>query len=166
MASVAVAGGLGAWLAVTADEPFLVRVNAAAGVLATVVLAAGVVLRFAPAVPVAVVLLGGAYAALLGHEVDGLDTRAPLVGAALFAAAELAYWSMELRSAVADEPGTYARRAALLAVSLGGVIAIGTVLLALVETVSAGGIAVELVGAVAAIAALALVALAARRAPP
>ena len=149
----------------TADEPFLARLNAAAGVAAAVVLAAGLALRFAPAVPVALVLLAGAYAALLGHEVDGLDTRAPVVAAALFAVAELAYWSLELRGAVADEPGTYLRRAALLAVMLAGVVAIGIVLLAVVEAVSAGGLAVELVGAAAAVAAVALVALAARRAP-
>jgi hypothetical protein len=151
---------------VTADEPFLVRLNAAAGVFAVVVLVAGLALRFAPAVPVAIVLLAGAYAALLGHEVNGLDTRAPVVAAALFAVAELSYWSLELRRAVADEPGTYFRRAALLAIMLAGVIALGTVLLTIVEAVSAGGLAVDLVGAAAAVAAVALVALSARRAPP
>ena len=110
-------------------------------------------------------VLAGAYTALLGHEVDGLDTRAPVVAAALFGVAELAYWSLELRGAVADEPGTYFRRAALLALMLAGVVAIGIALLAVVEAVSAGGLAVELVGAAAAVAAVALVALAARRAP-
>jgi hypothetical protein len=151
---------------VTAEEPFLVRLDAAAGVFAVAVLALGLALRFAPAVPVGVVTLASAYAALLGHEVDGLDTRAPVVAAVLFAIAELAYWSLELRGAVADEPGTYFRRVALLAIMLAGVIALGTVLLAVVEAVSAGGLAVELAGAVAAVTAVALVALAARRAPP
>jgi hypothetical protein len=151
---------------VTAEEPFLVRLNATAGAFAVVVLAAGLALRFAPAVPVAVVVLAGAYAALLEHEVEGLDTRAPVVAATLFAIAELAYWSLELRGAVADEPGTYFRRAALLAIMLAGVIALGTVLLAVVEAVSAGGLAVELAGAAAAVTAVALVAFAARRAPP
>jgi hypothetical protein len=151
---------------VVADEPFLVKTNAVAGVAAAVVGAAAVVLRFAPAVPIAVVVLAAAYAALLGHEVDRIDARAPLVAAALFALSELAYWSTELRGAVADEPGTYLRRAALLAISLLGVILIGTVLLTLVETVDASGIAVEIIGAAAAVVALALVALSARRAPP
>jgi hypothetical protein len=141
-----------------------VRTNAAAGVAAALALAVGVAFRFTPVVPLAVLALAGAYAALLGHEVDRIDPRAPLVAAALLAAAELAYWSTELRGAVADEPGTYLRRAALLAIWLLGVIAVGTVLLAVVETVEAEGIAVELVGAAAAVVALALVALAARRA--
>jgi hypothetical protein len=163
--SVALAGGLGAWLAVTAEEPFLVRLDAVAGVFAMVLLAVGVAFRFAPMVAVAVVALAAGYVALLGHEVEGLDTRAPIVAAVLFAIAELAYWSFELRSAVADEPGTYFRRAALIAGMLAGVIALGTALLAIVEAVRAGGLAVELAGAAAAVTAVALLALAARRAP-
>ena len=142
------------------------RLDAAAGVFSVVVLAAGLAFRFAPAVAVAVVALAGAYTALLVHEVEGIDTRAPIVAAVLFATAELGYWSLELRGAVADEPGTYFRRAALLAIMLAGVIAFGTALLAVVEAVSAGGLAVELAGAAAAVTALALLAFAARRAPP
>ena len=141
------------------------RVNAAAAVVSATSLAAAIVLRFAPAVAVAVAVLAAAYAAVLGHEADGIDTRAALVAAALFAVAELAYWSTELRGAVEDETGTYLRRAALLALVLVAVIATGTMLLALVETVAASGVAAEVVGAVAAVAALALVALSARGTP-
>jgi hypothetical protein len=160
---VLVAGALGAWLALASDEGMLSRANATAGATAAAVLAAGLLVRVALAVPVAVALLGAGYVALLGFEGDSLDTRAPLVAAALFAIAELGYWSLELRGAVADERGTYLRRAALLAANLAAVTLLGVGLLAIVETVEAGGVAVDLVGAAAAIAALALLALAARR---
>jgi hypothetical protein len=92
-----------------------------------------------------------------------LDTQAPLVAGALLAVAELAYWSLELRTLVIDEAGTYLRRIALLATLVLGVVGIGAVMLTLVELVAAGGIAVDILGAVAALGALALLALAARR---
>ena len=126
-------------------------------------LAAGLALRIALALPVAVVILGSEYVALLGFESEALDTRAPVVAAALLAVAELGYWSLELRRPVADEAGTSLRRLGLLAALLVGVLALGVVLLVLVEAVSAGGPAVDLLGAVAAVGALALLALAARQ---
>jgi hypothetical protein len=101
--------------------------------------------------------------ALLGFEGDALDLRAPLVAAALLAVAELGYWSLELRGAVADEPGAYLRRLALLAAELAGVTTAGVVLLAIVQGVETGGTAVDLLGAAAAVGALALLALASRR---
>jgi len=113
--------------------------------------------------PVAVALLGTEYVALLAFEGEALDTRAPVVAAALLAVAELGYWSLELRGPVADEAGTSLRRLGLLAALLLGVLALGVVVLALAEAVSAGGPAVDLLGAVAAVSALALLALAARR---
>ncbi len=157
------AGALGAWLTVAAEEGVLVRANATATVIAAVLLAAGLVLRVPLAIPVSVALLGAEYIALLGFEGEALDTRAPLVAGALLAVAELGYWSLELHGSVADEPGTYLRRIALLSLLLLAVIGLGIPLLALVESVSADGALVDLVGAVAAVGALALVALAARR---
>lgn len=139
------------------------RGNVVAGIAATVLLGAGLALRVPVAIPVAVALLGLEYVAVLGFEGDALDARAPLVGGALLAVAELGYWSLELHGAIIDEAGTYLRRAALLAALLLGVVGLGVLLLALVEAVSAGGAAIDLLGAVAAVAALALVALAAHR---
>ena len=118
------------------------------------------------AIPAAVALLGGEYVAIVGFEADALDTRAPLVAGALLAVAELAYWSLELKVPVADEAGTSLRRFALIAALVLGALALGAVLLALVEAVSAGGPAVDLLGAAAAVGALALLALAARRTGP
>jgi hypothetical protein len=128
-----------------------------------VLVVAGLVFGVPPAIPVAVALLGAAYVALLGLEGDALDLRAPLVAAALLAVAELGYWSLELRGAIADEPGAYLRRLALLAAQLAGVTTAGVVLLAVVEGVETGGPAIDVLGAVGAIGALALLALASRR---
>ena len=155
---------MGGWLALAAEADLLVKANATGAVAAALLLAAGLGLRIALAVPVVVAILGTEYVALLGFEGEALDTRAPVVAAALLAVAELGYWSLELRRPVADEAGTSLRRLGLLAVLLAGVLALGVVLLALVEAVSAGGPAVDLLGAVAAIGALALLALAARTA--
>ena len=145
-----------------ADE-HLVRANLVAGAVALTVLAAGLALRLPVTVPVAIAILGAEYVAILGFEADALDTRAPLVAGALLAVAELAYWSLELRGPVVDEAGTYLRRIALLSTLVVSVIGVGVMMLALVEVVDAGGVAVDILGAAAAIGALALLALAARR---
>ena len=151
------------WFAVLTENEYLVRANIVASVVALTVLAAGLALSISVAVPVAIGLLGAEYVAILGFETDVLDTQAPLVAGALLAVAELAYWSLELRTLVVDEAGTYLRRIALLATLVLGVVGIGAVMLTLVELVAAGGIAVDILGAVAALGALALLALAARR---
>ena len=114
-------------------------------------------------IPGAICLLAAPYVAALGFEIDGIDTRAPLLAALLFVVAELAYWSLELRGTLADEPGTYLRRVALLATLALVTIAAGTVVLVVVERVAARGIAIDLVGAIAAVGAIALLALAAIR---
>jgi len=113
-------------------------------------------------VPAAIVLIGLGYSATLAVEDGALDARAPVIAAALFAAAELGYWSLEVRDAVADEPGAYLRRLGLLAGLALGTLALGQLLLALVDVSERGGIAIEAVGVVAAVAALAIVALARR----
>lgn len=157
-----VAGGAGGSLARAAEDDLLTRGSTIAAGTAVVILGAGLALRLAPAIPVAVALLGAEYAALLAIEADTLDARAPLVAAALLLAAELGYWSLELRSPVADEAGTYVRRIALLATSLLGVIALSAALMAVVDVLAASGPAVEVLGAAAAVGALALIALASR----
>ena len=158
------AGALGAWLAVAADGQYLTRANATLAVLAALLLAVGVATRFALTIPVAIGLLGAEYVTLLGFEGESLDTRAPVVAAALLAVAELAYWSLELRGGVDDEPGTYLRRIALLAGLLLGVATFGAVLLAVVAAVETEGPALDVLGAAAAVGALLLIARAARSA--
>ena len=139
------------------------RANVVATVVALTVLAAGLILRIPVSVPAAIALLGAEYIAILGFEADTLDTQAPVVAGALLAVAELAYWSLELRGPVVDEAGTYLRRIALLATLIVGVVGVGAIMLTLVEVVEAGGIAVDVLGAVAAFGALGLLAFAARR---
>jgi hypothetical protein len=134
-----------------------------AAVVASAALAAGLVLRRPIAIPAAIFVLAAPYVAALGFELDGIDTRAPLLAALLFTVAELAYWSLELRGTLADEPGTYLRRVALLAGLAVGTIAAGTVVLAVVEAVGVRGAAIDLAGAVAAVGAVALLSLAAAR---
>ena len=77
--------------------------------------------------------------------------------------AELAYWSLELRGHIADEAGTYLRRAAVLLGLVLTTVALGTGLLVVVEVVAARGAAVDVLGTVAAVGAIALLALAAAR---
>ncbi|MEO5576543.1 MAG: hypothetical protein ABIR67_00090 [Gaiellaceae bacterium] len=160
---MALAAATGAWLAAIAEDGYLVRATLLAAFGSAALLAGGLVLRRSIVIPAAVCVLAAPYVASLGFEVDGLDARAPLIAGLLFAVAELAYWSLELRDTLADEPGTYLRRIALLAGLAVGTIAAGTVVLALVEGISTAGAAVDLAGAIAAVGAIALLALAASR---
>jgi hypothetical protein len=135
--------------------------NAATGGLAVLLLVAGLLPRLSFAIPLAIAFLGFQYALLLLFGGDALDTRAPFVAAALFAIAELAYFALELRDAVADEPGTYLRRASLVAGLSIAVVAVGVAILALAEATGRGGVLLQLLGAAAAVGALALLARAA-----
>jgi hypothetical protein len=161
---VLVGAGTATWFAVLTEHGYLTRVNIVVSVMALVLLAAGLVLGIALVIPLAIALLGAEYVAILAFEADVLDTQAPLAGGALLAVAELAYWSLELRTPVDDEAGTYLRRIALLASLVLGVVGIGAVMLTLVEVVVADGVAVDILGVVAALGALALLARAAQRA--
>ncbi len=137
--------------------------NGGGGGIAVALLAGGLWLRRAGAVPVVVALLGLEYASLLALEDLPLDQRAPLYAAGLLAVAELSYWSLELRAAVTDEPGSHWRRAAFLAWLCLLTLVLGAVLLALVDISAGGGLALEAVGALAAAGALAVIAVLARR---
>ena len=155
--------GTGLWLATIAEDGYLVRATLLAAFVAGGLLAGGLILKQPIVIPAAIVVLAAPYVAALGFEIDGIDTRAPLLAALLFVVAELAYWSLELRGTLADEPGTHLRRVALLATLAVVTIAAGTLMLAVVERVAARGVAIDLAGAVAAVGAIALLALAATR---
>jgi hypothetical protein len=131
--------------------------------IASLLLVGALALRMPLAIPVALVVLAAPYVALLGFEHESLDARAPVIAALLLAIAELAYWSLELRGALADEPGTYLRRVSLLSLLVLGTIVGGSAILALVAEVSGGGTALDLLGAAAALGAVALLAFAATR---
>ena len=76
---------------------------------AVFVLLVGVASGRAFAIPWAIAGLGAEYAFALGDR--GLDGRVPLYAVSLLVTAELAYWSVQLRGAAADEPGMAQRRA-------------------------------------------------------
>jgi len=134
---VVAAAGTGLWLAAIAEDGYLVRATLLAAFLAAALLAGGLVLRKPIVIPAVICILAAPYVAALGFEIDGIDTRAPLIAGLLFVVAELAYWSLELRGTLADEPGTYLRRVALLAGLAVATIAGGTVVLAAVGAIAA-----------------------------
>jgi len=143
-----------------ADGTFrLVAVRLAA--VAALPLLAAVVNGWAPLVPVAVALAGGAYAGQLALDDAPLDVSAPAIAVGLLLAAELAYWSLDERQRIRGEAGESLRRVVFVAVLGVGAFVTGAVVLALADTVRGGGIALDLVGAAAAIAALATILVAA-----
>jgi hypothetical protein len=120
------------------------------------VLAVGLLLRVHTVVPASIVLIGGGYALVLSVDDSSLDTRAAVVAAGLLVAAELAYWSLELRAAITDEPGSYARRLSVLALLGLGALTLSGLLVAAVDLAGREGLAVEIAGATAAFAAVVL----------
>ncbi len=162
-AGVAVAVAIAAWLTFSAEDTLRSATLLVVGP-GVVLLAAGLVLRRPVGIPLGIFALGFAYALRLLAEEDTLDQSAALLAAALFASAELSYWSLELRSLVTEEAGAYLRRIGLLAGMTVGALALGIALLSLVDLLQTGGVAAEAVGVAAAVAALALLALASRRA--
>ena len=164
-AAVALAAAIAAWLVFTVEDTLrsATVLLVGPGLLALV---AGLALRRPVGVPLAIIALWLGYTLRLVVEVDALDQRAPFVAAGLYATAELAYWSLELRNTLAEEAGAYLRRAGLLASMTVGALTLGIALLALVDVLQAGGVAAEAVGVLAAAATLALLAIASRRTQP
>lgn len=132
------------------------------GAVALVALVAGVVLDWAPLIPLAAALAGGIYAAELAIADAPLDVAAPAVAAGLLLCTELGFWSLEERTRWLGEAGDVLRRAAFVALLGVAAFLVATVLLAAVDAVRARGLALDLLGAVAAAAALAIVLLVSR----
>jgi hypothetical protein len=124
---------------------------------------AALVLGWTALVPVALGALGGWYGLQLAVDEAPLDLAAPLVAVALVVTAELAYWSLEERERVEGERAAAFRRLAYVAVLAFGTFVVSGLLLALVDGVRPGGLAIDLLGAAAAAAALVAIALVAVR---
>ena len=140
-----------------------VALVAGVGGLALLSLAAAVVARSQVLVAWAVAFGGAEYAVFLALRGDTVDAWAPIVGAALFFAAELGCRATE-RADAAPEISVVARSMAALFGCVVAVAALGAVLLALAGGAE-GGLGLEALGVAAAVVALALlVALAARTA--
>jgi hypothetical protein len=130
------------WLADVIGRPLAV-----VGGAAVLALAAGLVGRWGPLVQVAVSLAIAAYGAAL-FERDEFDPLAPLVAAALVAAAELAYTSIE-------PPARRVWPFELVVVAGGAGVA---ALMLAVAGVGGGGVRDHVLGVVAAAAAIAVLA--------
>lgn len=144
------------------DETFQ-AVDVRIAAVAFLALVAAVVRGWPGLVPVAVALVGGAYAAELAMDDAPLDLAAPAVAVGLFLAAELAYWSLDERTRSAGEAGLGLRRAALVAASALALFVVASALLVIVDQVRARGLALDLMGALAAVGVLAAVLASGRR---
>lgn len=122
--------------------------------VAFLVLVAAVVLCRAALVPLAAAIAGGLYGAELAIDDAPLDVAAPAVAAGLLLAVELAYWSIEERHRWKGAPGDGLRHAAFVALAAAGAFVVAAALLAVVDAIGAGGLALDLAGAMAAAAVL------------
>ena len=127
---------------------------------AVVLLAFALSLGLPSLIPWSLVLLAGAYTAMLADS--RLDTWSPVYAGAFFAVAELAYWSLELRGRAQEVERLLERRAGLILALAIGSVALGGFLLAATSLQLGSGISVDIVGACAAVTAIALLALVAR----
>jgi len=126
------------------------------------VLAVGIAVPSAAIVGAGLALLGCEYGLQLVIDEPPADARAATVAAALLAAGELAFWSIELRADATREAGRRARRLGFeLALVLGG-LALAAAILAVADISKVGGAGIELVGAAAAAGLLGLAVLALR----
>jgi hypothetical protein len=118
----------------------------------------GLLRGFPGAVPWAVLVLGSGYAASLFLPERGIDREAPLVAAGFVLLAELAYWTLELRTPLSPEPGMLARRLVLLWAAALGALVVATLAIVATAIPLGGGVLGDLLGVAAAVAALAVVA--------
>jgi hypothetical protein len=118
--------------------------------------------RWKSVLPFGIAFVGAAYAVFLAIPNGAVDQWAPAVAAALFAAAELGYWSLE-RSPSRSEGVVVLRRVAGLA---GGAVVTALVgsLVLVVASGASGGVGLEAAGVAAAVLAVAAIARLASRA--
>ena len=135
---------------------------AAVGVAGWALLAFGLATRWTSSFPIGLAGVGAAYAVFVAVRNGAVDARAPAVAAALFAVAELGFWSLE-RSPSGSERVVVLRHVTGLA---GGAILtalVGTLVLVL-ATGASGGVGLEAAGVAAAVLAVAAIARLASRA--
>ena len=156
--------GLTGWLYLIASPDASPTVVALGGV-ATLCLVATLTVGRAEPIVSALALLGAAYALILVIDEPVLDGRSAIIGAALLAIGELGYLSVEVRPAVTEEAGAATRRVAFVAMMTLFALGLGGAMLALVDLLRTGGIAVEAVGVAAAAGVVGLLVLVAREAP-
>jgi hypothetical protein len=139
----------------TADDR-LPQVVAGVGAGGLALTALALVGRWPSLLPWGIVGVGASYTVFLSLRGSIVDAWAPAVAAALFAAAELAFWSVE-RDRAWSEPAVLVRRAVFIGLGALLTALIGAFLLVAVSGVS-GGIGYLALGVGAAVLTLAIVA--------
>ena len=129
---------------------------AAVGVAGWALLAFGLATRWTSSFPIGLAGVGAAYAVFLAVRNGAVDARAPAVAAALFAVAELGFWSLE-RSPSRSERVVLLRRLTGLAAGAILTALVGTLVLVL-ATGASGGVGLEAAGVAAAVLAVAAIA--------
>jgi hypothetical protein len=140
----------------------LPEVAGGVGVAGGALMAFALATRWRSAFPFGLALVGASYGVFLAVRNGAVDEWAPAVAAALFAAAELGYWSLE-RSPSQSERSVVVRR---LTGIVSGVVVTALVgsLVLVVATGASGGVALEAAGVAAAVLAVAAIARLASRA--
>jgi hypothetical protein len=133
--------------------PEIVAVVGATGVA---LMAFGLVSRWTSAFPAGLAGVAAAYGLYLALRNGAVDARAPAVAAAVFAAAELGFWSLQ-RTPSRSERAVLLRRIAALAAGAAATALVGSVLLVL-ATGASGGVGLEAAGVAAAVLAVASIA--------
>jgi hypothetical protein len=162
-AAVLLAFCLAAWSALAATTG--VPLTGVLGLLAVVLLSAAVTLEWSAGIGWALGLLAAQYLASALPFDSVVDARAPVVGAGLLLVAELAYWSIELRSPMRDEPAIHVARARAIGVLVAAGAAAAVVPLLVAELPAAGQPALRVAGAIAVVCVVALLAWLSARAP-
>jgi hypothetical protein len=152
--------GVVAYAFVAGDR--LSGVVAAVGAAGIATAALALTLRWPHVLPLGIVGIGASYAVFVALRGGTVDTRAPFVAAAIFAAAETGFWSLEPSSARATREVTVRRVGLIAGASLAA--ALGGSILLVVSAGTSGGVALEAAGVAAAVAAAGVVAALAARA--
>jgi len=155
-----VAAGLVAYSDVASDR--LPAVVGGVGTAGGALMAFALATRWRTVFPFGIALVGASYAVFVAVRNGAVDGRAPAVAAALFAAAELGYWSLE-RSPSRSEGAVVLRRVAGL-VGAAAVTALLGSLVLLLATGASGGVGLEAAGVAAAVISVAVIARLASRA--
>jgi hypothetical protein len=155
-----VAAGVVAYSDVASDRlPAVVGgVGTAGGALMALALAT----RWRTVFPVGIALVGASYTVFVAVRNGAVDGRAPAVAAAVFAAAELGYWSLE-RSPSRSERVVVVRRVAGLVGAAAVTGLLGSLVLVF-ATGASGGVGLEAAGVAAAVLSVAVIARLASRA--
>jgi hypothetical protein len=153
VAALVVGAGVVAYAAVAADR--LPEVVAAVGCAGCALMALGLASRWTSAFPAGVAGVAAAYTVFVAVPNGDVDARSPLVAAAVFASAELGFWSLE-RTRTRSERVVLVRRIAGLAGAVALTALIGSLVL-VIATGASGGVGLEAAGVAAAILAVAAV---------